>query len=86
MQHLHVHCQHAHADHVKLASILQAAETYAFDEEMAAKLRKANPQAFGNIVKRMLEAAGRGMWNADEHKLEQLRSMYADIDSQIEGV
>jgi magnesium chelatase subunit H len=64
----------------------QAAETYAFDEKMAEKLRKANPQAFGNIVKRMLEAAGRGMWNPDEQKLEQLRSMYADIDSQIEGV
>ena len=83
---LHVHRHRVHAGHVKVASILQAAETYAFDEEMAAKLRKANPQAFGNIVKRMLEAAGRGMWNADEQKLEQLRSMYADIDSQIEGV
>jgi cobalamin biosynthesis Mg chelatase CobN len=75
-----------HANHVSYYYKLQAAETYAFDEEMAARLRKANPQAFGNIVKRMLEAAGRGMWNADEQKLEQLRSMYADIDSQIEGV
>lgn len=64
----------------------QAAETYAFDQEMARRLQKANPQAFGNILKRMLEAAGRGMWNADEQKLERLRSMYADIDSQIEGV
>lgn len=71
---------------VALYADVQAAETYAFDEEMAAKLRKANPQAFGNIVKRMLEAAGRGMWNADEQKLERLRSMYSDIDSQIEGV
>lgn len=53
---------------------------------MAAKLRKSNPQAFGNIIKRMLEASGRGMWDADEGKLERLRSMYSQIDSQIEGV
>ncbi len=53
---------------------------------MAAKLRKANPQAFGNIIKRMLEASGRGMWNADAAKLKKLRSLYSDIDSQMEGV
>ncbi len=64
----------------------QAADTYAFDEEMAARLRKANPQAFGNIIKRMLEASARGMGNAEDEKLERLRSMYADIDAQIEGV
>jgi magnesium chelatase subunit H len=48
----------------------QAAETYALDAEMAAKLRQANPEAFRNIVGRMLEANGRGFWNASEEKLE----------------
>ncbi|CAM9969609.1 unnamed protein product, partial [Discosporangium mesarthrocarpum] len=43
-----------------------AAETYALDEEMAAKLRKANPEAFQNILKRMLEANGRGFWDPDD--------------------
>jgi magnesium chelatase subunit H len=38
----------------------QAAETYALDAEMAEKLRQANPEAFRNIVGRMLEASGRG--------------------------
>eukprot|EP00271_Cylindrocystis_brebissonii_P004987 TRINITY_DN16942_c0_g3_i1.p1 TRINITY_DN16942_c0_g3~~TRINITY_DN16942_c0_g3_i1.p1 ORF type:complete len:1746 (-),score=312.16 TRINITY_DN16942_c0_g3_i1:714-5951(-) len=64
----------------------QAAETYALDEEMAAKLRKNNPQAFRNIVKRMLEASGRGLWQADEETIMRLRSIYDEIDSELEGV
>lgn len=64
----------------------QAADTYAFDSEMADKLRKNNPQAYGNMLKRMLEAAGRGMWNADSDTLERLKSMYADLDAELEGV
>lgn len=43
-----------------------AAETYAFDPEMAELLAKNNPEAFRNIVKRMLEANGRGYWNASD--------------------
>ena len=42
-----------------------AYETYVDDEEMAAKLRRSNPQAFANVVRRLLEASGRGMWDAD---------------------
>jgi len=62
----------------------QAVETYALDAEMAAKLRKANPEAFRNIVGRMLEANGRGFWQADAEKLEQLRSLYDAVDEDIE--
>lgn len=47
---------------------------------------KSNPQAFANVLRRMLEAAGRGMWNADAQTLEQLQRMYADMDDQLEGV
>lgn len=43
----------------------EAAETYALDEEMAKKLAASNPEAFRNIIKRMLEASGRGYWQAD---------------------
>jgi cobalamin biosynthesis Mg chelatase CobN len=32
-----------------------AADRYALDSEMADKLRKSNPEAFRNILKRMLE-------------------------------
>ncbi|BAY16449.1 protoporphyrin IX magnesium chelatase [Anabaenopsis circularis NIES-21] len=64
----------------------QAADTYALDPEMADKLRKANPEAFRNIVSRMLEASGRGFWEADQDKLDKLRQLYELTDEQLEGV
>jgi magnesium chelatase subunit H len=64
----------------------QAAETYALDPEMAHRLRNANPEAFRNIVGRMLEAHGRGFWHPDEEKLEQLRQLYDLTDEALEGV
>jgi magnesium chelatase subunit H len=64
----------------------QAAETYALDAAMAAKLRESNPEAFRNIVGRMLEAQGRGFWQPDADKLAQLRHLYDLADEQLEGV
>jgi magnesium chelatase subunit H len=64
----------------------QAADTYALDPEMARKLREANPEAFRNIVGRMLEAHGRGFWQPDAEKLEKLRELYELTDEELEGV
>ena len=64
----------------------QAVDTYALDAEMAAKLREANPEAFRNIVARAIEAQGRGLWNADEEKLEKLRELYESAEDELEGV
>lgn len=64
----------------------QAADTYALDAEMAKRLQEANPEAFRNIVARMLEANGRGFWNPDDEKLSKLRALYEQSDSKIEGV
>ncbi|WP_299416128.1 cobaltochelatase subunit CobN, partial [Acaryochloris sp. IP29b_bin.148] len=64
----------------------QAAETYALDPEMAEKLRQANPEAFRNIVGRMLEAHGRGFWSPDQETLDQLRALYELTDEELEGV
>ena len=64
----------------------QAVDTYALDAEMANKLREANPEAFRNIVARSLEAQGRGLWNADEEKLEKLRELYESTEDELEGV
>ena len=63
----------------------QAAETYALDVEMAQKLRQANPEAFRNIVGRMLEANGRGFWQVDEDKLQRLRDLYDLTEEEIEN-
>ncbi|AKG24326.1 magnesium chelatase subunit H [Calothrix sp. 336/3] len=64
----------------------QAADTYALNAEMAEKLRQANPEAFRNIISRMLEANGRGFWQASEDKLQQLRNLYELTDEELEGV
>ncbi|KAG2423878.1 hypothetical protein HXX76_014932 [Chlamydomonas incerta] len=64
----------------------QAMDTYVGDEEMASKLKKNNPQAFANVLRRMLEAAGRGMWSPDKAQLAALKSMYSELDDQLEGV
>jgi len=64
----------------------QAAATYALDAAMAEKLRQANPEAFRNLVGRMLEAHGRGFWQPDADQLEQLRQLYDLTDADLEGV
>jgi magnesium chelatase subunit H len=64
----------------------KAAETYALDESMRERLAKANPQAMKNIVGRLLEASGRGLWKADADMLDQLKELYADLEDRLEGV
>jgi magnesium chelatase subunit H len=36
------------------------------------------------VVRRLLEASGRGMWSTNENTLEKLRQLYADADDLIE--
>ena len=43
-------------------------------------------QAFSNTLKRMLEAAGRGRWQADAATLERLQGMYTELGDELEGV
>jgi magnesium chelatase subunit H len=64
----------------------QAAETYALDPEMAARLRQSNPEAFRNVVGRLLEAHGRGFWQPQPEVLEQLRQLYDLTEEELEGV
>jgi len=64
----------------------KTAETYALDPEMREKLAQVNPQAIKNIVGRMLEAHGRGMWKADQDTIEELQEIYADLEDRLEGM
>ncbi len=43
-------------------------------------------QAFSNVLKRLLEASGRGMWSADPKVLARLKALYSDMDDALEGV
>jgi magnesium chelatase subunit H len=61
-----------------------AAERYALDEEMAKKLQRANPEAFQNILRRMLEANGRGWWTPDDDTLQTVQNMYLAAEDDNE--
>ena len=63
-----------------------AAETYVLDEEMAETLRSKNPEAFRNILRRMLEAKGRGFWTPDDSVLQRLQELFDEVEDEIEGV
>ncbi len=64
----------------------QAAQTYALDAAMRDRLTQLNPQAMRNIVGRLLEANGRGLWQADGAMIDQLRDLFADLEDRLEGV
>ena len=63
----------------------QACERYAMDEDVAKQLQRSNPEAFKNVVRRLLEAEGRGMWSTDDETLDRLRALYADADDMVEN-
>jgi magnesium chelatase subunit H len=62
------------------------AETYVLDETMRERLATLNPHAAVGVVRRLLEAEGRGLWAADPDTLEQLRAIYADLEDRLEGI
>ena len=43
-------------------------------------MKDLNPEAFRNVVKRMLEAKGRNFWNPSEEILIKLQDMYDEIE------
>src|SRR4029077_17497519 len=64
----------------------QLAQTYVFDSETSAFMRKSNPWALRGIAERLLEAADRGLWASPEDgTLEALRSVYLELEGELEG-
>ena len=64
----------------------QLAASYVFDEDTRAFLRKSNPWALRGIAERLLEAADRGLWaKPDDGTLEALRSVYLELEGDLEG-
>lgn len=62
-----------------------AAQTFALDETMRARLQALNPGAMKNISGRLLEANGRGLWSTDEDTIARLKSIYEDCTDRLEG-
>lgn len=63
-----------------------AANTFALDTNMRERLEKANPKAMRNIVGRLLEANGRGLWKADDKTIDELKGLFADLEDRLEGI
>jgi cobaltochelatase CobN len=57
-----------------------------FDEQVSAFLRQSNPWALRGIAERLLEAAGRQLWQRPEQAtLERLRETYLELEGDLEG-
>jgi magnesium chelatase subunit H len=64
----------------------EVARTYVLDEEMLGRLAKLNPHSARSLVARLLEAEGRGFWEAEAGVVERLRAAFSDLEDRIEGV
>ena len=62
------------------------AETFLLDEHMLERLQTLNPHSAHALVGRLLEAHGRGYWDADESLLEKLRDISTALEDRLEGV
>jgi magnesium chelatase subunit H len=62
------------------------ATTYALDQPMLDRLTTLNPHAAHGLVSRLLEAEGRGFWDADGAVIERLREIASGLEDRIEGV
>ena len=59
-------------------------ESYVLDPEVREWMQKVNPWALHEISETMLEARQRGMWNAPEEMLAELRDIYLATEGDLE--
>ena len=64
----------------------EVANTFVFDDEMLERLRSLNPHSAHSLVRRLLEANGRGYWDAEQSSLNKLREISRSLEDQLEGV
>jgi cobaltochelatase CobN len=62
------------------------AQSYVLDPEQRAFFARSNPWALRDVAERLLEAAGRGLWERPEPEtLDRLRRAYLEADGDVEG-
>jgi magnesium chelatase subunit H len=64
----------------------EVARTFVLDDAMLERLRHLNPHSAHALVGRLLEAEGRGYWDAQPEVLDQLREIISSLEDQLEGV
>jgi len=60
------------------------AGTFVNNDEMRQFFEENNPHALEEIARRLLEAQSRGLWDADEEVLDELKKNYLEIESWME--
>ncbi|ACA59730.1 cobaltochelatase subunit CobN [Candidatus Desulforudis audaxviator] len=58
--------------------------TFVLDEENRRFFEEHNPWALEEIARRLLEAANRGLWDAEPEMLERLKDAYLEIEGWLE--
>ena len=64
----------------------EVAQTFVLDDEMLERLRHLNPHSARSLVGRLLEAHGRGFWEAEADMIARLRDIFGALEDQLEGV
>ncbi len=60
--------------------------TFIQDDTMRERLAQLNPYSLKGMVGRLLEANGRGFWEADAATIERLKEVFAGLEDEIEGL
>ena len=60
--------------------------TYILDQHNRTWLMESNPYAMEEITRRLLEAASRDLWEADEDMLQAVQAMALDIEGDMEEI
>lgn len=74
----------ATADVVDDAMWNRVARRYALDPQMQEWFGKVNPYALHNILDKLLDMAGRGLWDADQEMKDALVSSFLQAEAGIE--
>lgn len=64
----------------------RAAETFLLDDEVLAEFEAVNPAAAASMAERLMEAAERGLWDADDDMLDRLADVADRLDATLEGI
>jgi len=59
-------------------------QKFLFDGDNRKWIEDCNPDALLNMSSRLLEAAERGLWNADPETLDRIRSIFTDAETAVE--
>ncbi len=62
------------------------AKKFALDPEMQKWMKQVNPYALENILNKLLEAIGRGMWKAKSETEKKLQQAYLEMEGEIEEI